>query len=290
MGSCLGFAFPMKNIAALLVAGLLAAGLTAQEFEGTVVWKMRAEISDTAVRSQIQAAQAQLASPEIQAQMKEAQAALQSPEMQEMMKQNPQMRTMLEQQMSALKAPAAAPVGGPTANMFPTGFTLKARGQRTLVTVEGGMFPGETLSLEDQHVSYQIDRAAKTYRRLPQETQLPTSEAHAYRIARTGETVRILSYNCTRWQVESSGEGDNTAYSIWVTKEIKGLDPRQFNQLRAGRDSGPDFLSQLDGVPLKLEATTPEAKMTMEMVAIKAEKLPAALFELPAGFTDTTAP
>src|SRR5690242_15873893 len=98
----------MKRLAALLVLAVFTLTLRAEDFEGTITWKMKMEISDPALQAKMQAAQAKLADPAVQAQLAQAQAAMQSPQMQEMMRQNPQMKAMIEKQMAALKGPGAA--------------------------------------------------------------------------------------------------------------------------------------------------------------------------------------
>jgi hypothetical protein len=274
----------MKSIACLLAA-LFAATLSAQEFEGTVTWKMQAEIADPALQAKLQSAQPRMASPEMQAKMQEAQAAMQNPEMQAMLAQNPQMRAMIERQMGAMKGPAAA-AGEGGGGLFPRGFTLKTKGARVLVTVDGGMFPSEVLSQADLGAVFQLNRAQQTYRRLPAERPAADGTA-AHKITRTAETAKILGYTCTRCMVESLRGPDKAAYSVWVTKEIKGLDPKRLKNLRVGREQGPNFMDQLDGIPMKMEVTTPEGRLTMEVASIKAETLPAGLFEVPAEFTES---
>ena len=279
----------MKKLIPLLAAAALACGVHAQDFEGTVTWKMRAEISDPELRAKMNEAQSRMASPEMQAQLKQAQAAMQSPQMQAMMQQNPAMRAMIEKQMAALPKPGATPGGGP-ASMFPNKFTFKVRGSRSLVQVEGGMFPMEILSFADQHVAYRLDRAGHTYRRMshPAESNAGPDAATQFKVTPTGETARLLGYNCKRYLVEQVGGASQTTYSVWTTKDIAGLDAKKLGDLRVSRDRGPNFMSQLDGVPLKMEINTPQAKLTMEAEAITPETLPADAFELPAGFVEAT--
>lgn len=248
---------------------------------------MRADVSDPAMRQQMQAAQAQLSSPEMQAKMKEAQAAMNTPEMQAMMAQNPQMRAMIEKSMSAATPKSGTSADDAMGGMFPKSITLRAKGARTLVNVEGGMMPSEILTLGDKGVSYQIDRSAKTYHTLAKPNDATASpSARAFKVTRTSETATVLGYTCARYLVEAVGEGDGTTYSVWTTKEIKGLDPKKMSSLQMGRDSGPNFMSQLDGAPLKMAITMPQAKIFMEATAIKAESLPDSTFALPRGFTE----
>jgi uncharacterized protein DUF4412 len=267
--------------------GVAAGLLHAQDFEGTITWTLHAEITDPAMKAQIDSARAQTASPEMQAKMAQAQAAMQTPQMQEMMKQNPQLRAMMEKQMATLSGGGAAGGGNPMEKMIPKGFTLKAKGTRSLAITEGGIAPSEILTLGDQKVSYSINRDQKTYRTLPTAAGSAASGDSAFKITRTSETAQILDYTCTRVLVEPTSEAQKTTFVVWVTKDIKGFDAKQLAALRVGRDRGPNFLSQLDGVPLKVEITAAQMNLTMQVTAIKAESLPDSLFALPAGFTET---
>jgi hypothetical protein len=246
---------------------------------------MQTEIADPAMRREMQDAEAQMSSPKMQAQMREAQEAMNSPQMQEMMKQNPQMRAMIEAQMGALKRPAAKSGGG-FGGMMPEGFVLKTKGLRTLVAVQGGMMASEVLTWSDKNVAYQLNREQQTYRLLPQGTDAKESP-DAFKITRTSDTAKVLGYTCTRYLVESRQGRERVNYSIWATKEIKGFDPAKLRSLRMGREKGPNFMSQLDGVPMKMEMGTPEAKMTMEVTAITPGRLPDSTFELPSNFTES---
>jgi hypothetical protein len=50
------------------------------------------------------------------------------------------------------------------------------------------------------------------------------------------------------------------------------------------------FYDNIDGVPLKMEMITPQMKMTMQVMEIKKESLPASAFEIPGGYTETKIP
>lgn len=276
----------MKKFAAFLVAALLTLTLSAQDFEGTITWKMTAEIADPALKAKMQAAQAQLASPAMQAKMQQAQAAMQSPQMQEMMRQNPQMKAMIERQLAALKGPAAAS-DNPLSAMLPESFTFKTKGQRSLVIIKGGPAAGEILTMADKNATYRLNREAQTYQKVTREPA-ETPASPTYRITRTTETAKILGYTCTRCDVEPSTSTSpvKMTYAVWVTAEIKGLDPKKLRAIRVGQGRGASFIGQLDGVPLKLEVHSPKANFTMEVTAITPGTLPAAEFELPADFTE----
>lgn len=253
----------MKKIFALVifVIGFTACWSSAEDFSGTLTWTMRVEITD----------------PELKAQLDAVQSALSNPAMQEMLKSNPAMREMLEKQMGGSAVDAA---GG----FFPKGFTLQIKGPRSLVKTEGGIAPSDVLTLADKNVSYQIDRKARTYSKLAAD---PFKDyAGAYKVTPTAETTKVLGYTCRRFAVETTGSGEKMRYSIWATNDIQGLDARSLRRLKFGQSAGSEFLEQIEGVPLKIDGITPQAKLSMSAVAVKSEALPDALFLLPAGFKE----
>lgn len=277
----------MKKLFALftLVTGLVAGSLSAQDFSGTIVWSMRVEITDPAMKKQIADAQVQLADPAMQAQLKQAQEAMKSPEMQAMLQANPQMKEMMEKQMAAFTKPGASG-GDPLAGLFPKGFTLQIKGPRSLVKTEGGPGVGDVLTFADQNVSYRIDRTAHTYSKLPAD---PVKETTGnYKITPSTDTAKVLGYTCKRYQVDTTDSGAKTSYSIWATNDIKGLDAGSLRRLNFGK-SDSSFMSQIEGVPLKIDAVTPQAKLFMIATAVKNEALPDSLFVLPAGFKEVAA-
>ncbi len=270
----------MKKLLTLVmfVAGFVSGPLSAQDFSGTIVWTMRVDITDPAMKQQLADAQAQLADPKIQAQMEAAQEAMNNPEMREMMNANPQMKEMMEKQMKAFTKPGAN--GDP----FPKGFTLKIKGPRSLVTTEGGFGAGEMLNWADQNVSYQLDREARTYKKIP--AAEVKDAGNKFKVTPTQETANVLGYACRKSVVETTEGDSKMTYAIWATDGIKGLDARSLRRLRLGQSANSDFLSRIEGVPLKIEAATEQFKMMMEATSVKSEALPDSLFVLPPGFKE----
>ncbi len=272
----------MKKLLALatLVTGFVAGSLSAQDFSGTITWSMRVEITDPEMKKQM----AGLADPKVQAQIKEAQEAMNTPEMQAMLKANPQMKAMMEQQMAALSKAGAS--GDPLAGLFPKGFTLQLKGPRSLVKTEGGPAIGDVLTFADKNTSYQIDRTARTYRKLASDPLKQTTGA--YKVTPTSDTAKVLGYTCKRYLIETTEAGEKMSYAVWATNDIKGLDASSLRRLNFGK-SGSEFMSQIEGVPLKIDAVTPQAKLFMVATSVKSEALPDSLFVLPAGFKEVAA-
>ncbi|MNC92931.1 hypothetical protein D3C83_94500 [compost metagenome] len=50
------------------------------------------------------------------------------------------------------------------------------------------------------------------------------------------------------------------------------------------------FYDKLEGVPLKMEMTTPQMKMMMQVMEIKKTPIAASTFEIPAGYAETKMP
>ena len=76
---------------------------------------------------------------------------------------------------------------------------------------------------------------------------------------------------------------------MWTTTELKAANASAFKRLQWGESGGADFLAQVEGVPLKIDATTPEAKIALLATRITPGALSDALFSLPAGFKETAA-
>jgi hypothetical protein len=185
---------------------------------------------------------------------------------------------MMEKQMKALSKPGA---GG---NFFPKSTTVHVKGARSLVKTEGGVAVGDMLTWADKGVTYLIDREARTYQKLP-EAEKETDEGK-FKVTPTKETTKVLGYTCRNYLVETT-EGDvKMTWSIWTTDDIKGFNANSLRRLRFGQSSGSGFMGKIDGVPLKIDATTPQMKLFMVATNVKSETLPDSLFELPAGFKE----
>jgi len=135
-------------------------------------------------------------------------------------------------------------------------------------------------------VSYRIDRKARTYRKLAAD---PIKEAAGnHKVTPTGETTKVLGYTCKRYLIKTIEGGEKMAYSIWATSDIKGLDAKTPSRLNFDQ-SGSEFMSQIEGVPLKIDVVTPQVKLFMVATTVKKETLPDSLFVLPAGFKEVAA-
>jgi hypothetical protein len=176
-------------------------------------------------------------------------------------------------------------------SMLPKGVSLKIKGGSSLSVIEGGMTAGEVLTLADKNVAYLIDRPSRTYSTLNQNSAAALAPSGRYKITKTGETTTILGYSCTKTLVEETGgRGAATTYTIWSTNAIAGANSKQFSQLKLTQGGDSSFMSAIEGVPLRMEISTPEMKLTMEVGSVKKESLADSVFALPAGFTEKKIP
>lgn len=271
----------MKKLIPCLLL-LFAVIAKAQNFEGTIRWSMKMEITDPAIKAKMEEARKQMSDPAMQAKMKEMQAKMNDPQMKAMMDANPQMKAQMENAMKAMQS-------GDLNSMMPKGFTLKLKGQNTLTRMEGGPMALELLYLKDKDQSYHLDRQAKTYS--PVNTnragQGPQSNPdNKPKVTRTSETRTILNFNCTKYLVEIKEANRTINEIIWATTEIKDIDFASLSRQRVGRGQSI-FFEGMEGVPLRVEVAMSEGTTTMEVTEIKKETLSAADFVIPADFKET---
>ena len=268
----------------LLIAFVLLTNLVwAQDFEGTIKWSMKMDITDPKVKAQMAEAEAKMKDPATQAKMKEEMEKMNSPEMKKMMESNPQLKAQMEAIVKNMQ-------GGSINSLMPTGMILKTKNGNALSKVEGGVVGGmETLYQKGKNESYMINRESKTYSVVPHNESTATS-THEQKVTvkKTTETQKILNYTCTK-NIVTVTEGDHTINQIfWTTNELKGIDFKSISDQKSGKGRQAMYYKDLDGVPLKVEMTMPQGTMVMQVTEIKKETLPASDFEIPAGFTKTS--
>ena len=264
----------------LLILTTMCLRVSAQSFEGTVKWSMKMEITDPEKKAKMESAQQKMNDPANQAKMKEMEAKMNDPQFKAMMEANPQMKA----QMENMKKMSEGGMGG----MMPTGMTVKVKGTSTLTKMDGGMMNGMEILHQKDKPSIRIDRANKTWSAMPGGNGQMGKEGMnvTSKVTKTGETATILGYNCTKYIMETSDRGRTITQNIWTTTDIKDMDMKSLARQR-GPGGRPFFSDQIDGVPLKIEATTEEGKMVMEVTEIKRESINAADMTVPADYKET---
>ena len=258
---------------------LFALTAKAQNFEGTIKWSMKMDITDPARKAKMEEAKKRMSDPAAQARMKEMQAKMNDPQMKAMMEANPQMKTQMEAMMKMQ--------GGDMSAMMPKGFTIMVKGQNTLTKMEGRPMAMEILYLKDKDNAYHLDRQNKTYSAMMTGNRSgQASPSTPPKVTKTSETTRILNYTCTKYLVEIA-EGNRTiTQSIWTTTEIKDIDFKNMAKHRMGGGQAI-FYEGMEGVPLRVESNMGESSMVMEVTEIKKESLNPADFSIPADFKET---
>jgi hypothetical protein len=150
-------------------------------------------------------------------------------------------------------------------------------------------------------VLYQINDGSKTYTEinLAGLTDLTGPQANAvkYSVQTLGQET-MLGYKTRHVLVKEivPGGGTGASTELWSAKDL--LDYETFSKLQArrGKAAGQEALVKAlkdagaDGLPLKSIATMPDgARITMEVVKVDKQPLPASTFQLPAGYTKSDA-
>lgn len=271
----------MKTLFAIFFL-LISVCCFSQNFEGVIKWSFTNEITDPKMKAQMEEAQKKMDDPETKAQMKEMQAKMNSPEMKAMMDQNPQMKQQMEAAMKVMQS-------GDLNSMMPKSFTIKMKNGNTLTSMEGGMMAGtETLYLKDKNQTYMINKESKTYSVISQHG-VTDHKPGEVKITKTTVTQKILNYTCTKTIATVTDKGKSIDQIFWTTTEIKDIDFGSLSKQNVGEKQSM-FYEGIEGVPLKMEMTTPQMKMVMQATEFKKEAVPASTFAIPAGFTETKLP
>lgn len=261
---------------------LVVVAARAERFEGTLKWTLNAQITDADLKAKMAETQKQMADPAKLAQMK---AVLENPQMKAMMEQNPQMRAAMEAQIKMAEDAAAGKGGDMISAMMPKSMTLRTKAGKTHLSSEGGAMPMEVITLVDPPVSYWIDRKGRTYSKLPVDTANADSGKFHYTVKKAGGSAKILGYSCDEYVVEITSEGKVIHNRLWATNAIPGLDAKTFANTSLGGQEA-NYMKEIDGVPLKMEMTLPQMRITMQAVAVTSGSVPDSHFVVPEGFAE----
>lgn len=269
----------MKKL--LIAAFALISTITwAQTFEGTIKWSMKMEVTDPEMKAKMEAGQKKMNDPAQQEKMKKMQEQMNDPKMKAMMEANP----ALKAQMDKITKMSQGGDGDMMSNMMPKGMTVKIKGTSSLMTMDGGMMSGDILHTTDKTV--RLDRENKTYSVMPSGNGNESFDGAKPTVTKTGETTKILGYTCTKYVVTMVERGKTMTTNLWATTEIKDIDLKAMAKQRMGRGQSM-FYEGIDGMPLRIESSTPEGKMTMEVTDIKRQSFSASDFTIPSDYTET---
>ncbi|MCK6618604.1 MAG: DUF4412 domain-containing protein [Cyclobacteriaceae bacterium] len=249
----------MKRLLLSLVLICTSVLTQAQSFEGIITWTSKSDIklSDEQVQ-QMKAAKKQL------------EAQMNNPEFKKQMDANPALKEMMEKQLKNLDGMQ----GGGAINFMPEKMVTKVKGKNTRSEMGTTVF----IYRGDQDKTWSVDTENKTYSEIKSTPSESTNGKLS--VTKTTETATINGYNCTKYLMNAEGSAMPPQW-IWVTKDIKDIDPALFK--RSGNENL--FIKDIDGIPVKIEMNTPQGKMTMEMTELKRVKLPDSDFQIPAGYS-----
>lgn len=273
----------LRRLACGLIVALSLAVAHAADFEGTITWSFKAEVTDPEMKAKMAEAQAQFSDPAKLAEMK---AMLENPQMKAMMEQNPQMKAAMEAQIKMAEDAAAGKGGDMMSAMMPSGMTLKTKAGRTHMQLEGGVMPTEVIGRTEPPEATVIDRKARTFSRVPTDPAKASAEKAAHKVTKTAATAKILGYTCEQYLVETTQSGKPMTGVFWATDDISGLNAASLSQARLGGGGADTFMSEINGIPLRMEMSLPQMKIQVEAVAVRAGAVPDSVFEIPAGFVE----
>jgi len=268
----------MKKL--MIIALILAtAQVWAQNFEGSIAWSMKMEVTDPALKAKMAEGQQKMNDPATQAKMKELQEKMKDPQFKAMMENNPQMKAMMEKMTQG--------GGDMMNNMIPKGMVVKLKDGNSLVTMEGGMMAGDFLTLKDKNESVRLDRQNKTYTVMPSGSGLPKGAGTEQKptITKTNETMKVMGYTCTKYIVTMTEGPQTITTNMWTTTEIKDIDIKSFSKQKMGKGQSM-FYEGVDGIPLKIESVTPQGNMVMEVTDIKRGGQNSADFVIPSDYKE----
>jgi hypothetical protein len=266
----------MKKLMTLLLMSIVLTSWS-QGFEGTIKWTMKMDITDPKMKAQMD----KMNDPANQAKMKELEAQMKDPQFKAQMDANPQMKAQMEAMMKAMGA------GGGVNSMMPSGFLIKLKGGNTVTLMQGGMMDGfEILHMKDKNQSVRIDRKTKTWMPMGGPPASAQAAEPKFKVTKTNETMKIMGYNATKYIGETTDKGKPVTIAFWTTTEIKDIDLKGMTSQRMGPNNRAMLPDGVEGVPLKIENSTPEGNMVMEVAEIKRESLPDSDFKIPADFKE----
>jgi hypothetical protein len=177
---------------------------------------------------------------------------------------------------------------------------VSAAGARCEINMRMGEMGMKMVALQKTatpNVLYHINDANKSYTELDlakiQGLAGQREDTRKYTVEKLGEET-ILGYKTQHVLVkeQSPSGGKGMTMEMWAAKDL--LDYATFSrwQARPGKGGGEEALVKAlkdagaDGMPLKSIGTTPDGtKVTTEVVKVDKKTLPAATFEIPAGYT-----
>jgi hypothetical protein len=272
----------MKKELLFILFVFLAGTSISQNFEGTIKWAMKIDLKNTQHQD---AVKGNSSGAQMDAEIKKLEAQMNDPEFKKQMEANPQLKSLMEENLNRFQAMQGS--SGAGANSFmPSGVLIKIKDGNNLIKMEGGMSEmlGEILYLKDKDQSYSIRRKNKTYSILPKASESKGKDP-IVKVTKTSETAKIIGYTCAKYIIQVTDQGKTINQTVWTTTEIKDFDPKGLSKMTsAGSKEAKIYLDGVEGVPLRMESDNGEMKMVMEVTELKKTPLDIALFSIPSDY------
>lgn len=263
----------MKNLL-IIVFACLAGNLAAQQFEGTITYKITMEFSDPRKKTQMEETRKRINDPRNRARYEQIEGKLSDPQARVTMERNPRERKEMDQAMAEIE-------GG---SMFPTGIRISMKNENSLTELQG-VFPYSLLLyLKENNQRYVLNRKLKTFSPVSARERRTFKSDSSAVVTRTSEKANILGYECTKFIVEKMKGGQPVTQEVWTTTDIKGFDVSSLQRQNIARIQWN--LDKVEGVPLKLTGKNNDGVFTVEAVEIKAQPQPEADFKIPGDFKE----
>ena len=173
-------------------------------------------------------------------------------------------------------------------------------GARSEASLQTGPTATKTVTLlkaDATNTLYRITDTDKTYTEIDLiQTREPAGQPPAsdkYAVTKLGQET-ILGYPSQHVLVQekNAGAGKAKMIDLWSAKDLIDFATFSKLQVRRGKADFDEALAKAlkdagaDGLPLRFVSTTPQgAKVTLEVVKVDKQSLPASTFEIPAGYT-----
>ncbi len=179
-----------------------------------------------------------------------------------------------------------------TSSTFITG--ASARSERKLNMP--GVMTGEMTIIghaDQPRYSIMLNTGAKTYSLSVIDTSLINSQMERCQVTKIG-TETIQGYSCVHVKMTStSGSGlfkSSSTMDLWTSTNVPGYS--FYKRLVSMQNVKPQMLQALDnagagGIIIRMDAGGKDYSMTMLLIRAEEKNLPASLFEIPAGYTDS---
>lgn len=179
------------------------------------------------------------------------------------------------------------------APFLPKECSIRSNGEKLLISqkAENPMFASDQLIDKDN--TYSINKFTKTYTVIPLSDDNHSDVPFDYKKVASGE--KVANYNCDKYAITYSVQGQSLTLYIWVTKDINL--PKFPNNKNINSPTSLAFQHKsIEGTIVKMEMPSPmpnsnaNQKFIYTLKSYSIEKLDPSIFEIPSNFTKISIP